>query len=169
MKTMKHIMSVLVHNKFGALTRIASLFSGRGYNIDSLSVASTKEFNVSKMTIVTSGDKDTIEQIEKQLTKLVDVIQVTPLKGKQFVARELLLVKIAAQGATRSEIMQICDVFGASIVSLHHNTMAVQITGAPDKLDAFIQLVETFGVVEVVRSGPIGMIRSDEPTQSFSI
>ncbi len=169
MKTMKHTMSVLVRNKFGALTRIAALFSGRGYNIDSLSVATTKDLEVSKMTIVTSGDADTIEQIEKQLTKLVDVIQVTPLKGQKFVARELMLVKIAAQGATRSEIMQVCDVFGAAIVSLHHNTMAVQITGKPDKLDAFIQLVETFGVVEIVRSGPIGMIRADEPTQSFSL
>ncbi len=168
METRKHTISVLVRNKFGALTRIAALFSGRGYNIDSLSVATTRDKETSKMTIVTSGDDATIEQIEKQLAKLVDVIQVTPLKGKKFVARELLLVKITAEGPTRSEIMQVCDIFGATIVSLHAKTMAIQITGKPDKLDAFIKLVDKFGVVEVVRSGPIGMIRSDEPTQSFS-
>lgn len=169
MTTRKHTMSVLVRNKFGALTRIAALFSGRGYNIDSLSVATTSDAEVSKMTIVTSGDKATIEQIEKQLSKLVDVINVTPLKGNKFVARELILVKLAAEGARRAEIMQVCDIFGASIVSLHEKTMAVQVTGKPNKLDAFIQLVEEFGIIEVVRSGPIGMIRADEPTQNFSL
>ena len=161
----KHIMSLLVRNHFGALTRIAALFSGRGYNIESLTVGSTEGMDCTKMTIVTSGAEEVIEQIEKQLNKLVDVIQVTPLVEKEYVAKELLLVKVNATGQERSEVMQIADIFHASIAGIHENTMICQVTGAHDKLDAFLQLMDKFGIIEVSRSGIVGMIRADKPTQ----
>lgn len=162
----KHIISLLVQNKFGALTRIAALFSGRGYNIESLTVGLSKDPDLARMTIVTHGDADVIEQIEKQLKKLIDVIDVTPLNGKEYIARELMLIKVNATEAERSEIMQIADIFNARIASLHQQTITVQITGDHAKLDAFVDLMRKFGIIEISRSGIVGMSRADEDTHT---
>ncbi len=167
MEEKTHKISVLVRNVFGTLTRISALFSSRGFNIDSLSVATSQNDETSKMTIVTHGDEATIEQIEKQLSKLVDVIKVTALNGTNFAAREILMVKVSTDASTRSEIMQICDIFDACIVSIHESSLIVKSSGKPEKNDAFLKLIRPYGVIEIARSGAIAMIRSDEPTQSF--
>ena len=167
MKEKQHKISVLVRNTFGTLTRISSMFSSRGYNIESLSVATSQDAATSKMTIVTTGDLATIEQIEKQLAKLVDVIKVTALNGTSFASRELMLVKISTAETSRSEVIQVCDIFEACIVSIHAESLIVKSSGKPEKNDAFLKLLEPYGVIEVARSGAIAMVRDDQPTQNF--
>jgi len=167
MKEKQHKISVLVRNTFGTLTRISSMFSSRGYNIESLSVATSKDEATSKMTIVTTGDAATIEQIEKQLAKLVDVIKVTPLNGTSFASRELMLVKVSTAEKGRSEVIQVCDIFEACIVSIHEKTLIVKCSAKPEKNDTFLKLLDPYGVVEVARSGAIAMVRDDQPTQNF--
>jgi len=156
---MKHTISVLVENKPGVLARIAGLFSGRGYNIDSLSVGATQDAAVSRMTIVAQGDDAVLEQITKQLNKLIDVIKVQDFSGKDFVERELFLIKVSCTGQNRSEVMQVADIFRAKIVGVSRNTIIIEITGAAKKTAAFIELLRPFGIKELVRTGKVAVAR----------
>jgi len=164
---MRHTISVLVENKFGVLTRIAGLFSGRGYNIESLTVGPTNNRALSKMTIVTSGDDSILEQIDKQLNKLVEVLKVTDLTGAGFTARELILLKVKACGETRGEIIQIANIFRGSVTYVHHDALVVEVTGHTEKLDEFIELMEPFGIIEVARTGKVALARSAQPTENL--
>ena len=156
---MRHTISVLVENKFGVLTRVAGLFSGRGYNIESLNVAPTQEPATSRMTIVTRGDDPTLDKIVKQLNKLVDVIKVQDFPEGEYVDRELVLVKVNADNKTRSEIMQICDIFRAKIVDVAHKALTIEITGNESKISKFLDLMEPFGVRDITRTGKVAMPR----------
>jgi acetolactate synthase I/III small subunit len=157
---MRHTISVLVENKFGVLTRIAGLFSGRGYNIDTLNVAPTQDDNTSRMTIVTRGDEATLEQIVKQLNKLVDVLNVTDFREGEYVDRELVLVKVGVDSRTRAEVMQITDIFRAKIVNVQAKTLTVEITGDESKIEKFLELMKTFGIVELTRTGKVALPRT---------
>lgn len=152
---MKHTISVLVENEFGVLPRVSGLFSGRGFNIDSLSVAPTLDPSISRMTIVTSGDDRILEQITKQLNKLIDVIKVIDFTDQDYVEREMLMVKVTAEAETRAEILRVADIFRAKVVDVTPRSYSLEVTGAPEKLDAFIELLRPLGLKEVVRSGPI--------------
>lgn len=156
---MRHTISVLVENKFGVLVRIAGLFSGRGFNIDTLNVAPTQDVTQSRMTIVVKGDEAVLEQIIKQLNKLIDVIEVQDFREGEYVDRELVLLKVAADANTRSEVMQICDIFRAKIVDVAHKTLTVEITGTESKIAAFLELMQPFGVRELTRTGKIALPR----------
>jgi acetolactate synthase-1/3 small subunit len=152
---MRHTISVLVENEFGVLTRVAGLFSGRGFNIESLSVAPTLDPTLSRMTIVTSGDDRILEQINKQLNKLIDVIKVIDFTGEEFIEREMALVKVTAEDDTRAEVLRIADIFRAKIVDVTPKSYTIEITGAPAKVNAIIDLLRPMGVKELVRSGPV--------------
>ena len=156
---MRHTVSVLVENKFGVLTRVAGLFSGRGYNIDTLNVAPTQQANTSRMTIVTVGDDATLDQIVKQLNKLVNVLEVHDFRESEFIDRELVLVRVAVNAKTRAEIMQMTDIFRAKIVDVQPKSLTIEITGDESKLDKFLRLMETFGVLELTRTGKIALAR----------
>ena len=156
---MRHTISVLVENKFGVLARVAELFSGRGYNIDTLNVAPTQEANFSRMTIVTRGDDATLEQIIKQLNKLVNVVDVQDFRDGQFVDRELVLLKVKADAKARSEIMQICDIFRAKIVDVQQSELSVEVTGDESKIGKFLQLLEPFSILDLTRTGRVAMAR----------
>ena len=156
---MRHTVSVLVENKFGVLTRVAGLFSGRGYNIDTLNVAPTQQANTSRMTIVTVGDDATLDQIVKQLNKLVNVLEVVDFRESEFIDRELVLVRVAVNAKTRAEIMQMTDIFRAKIVDVQPKSLTIEITGDESKLDKFLRLMETFGVLELTRTGKIALAR----------
>lgn len=156
---MRHTISILVENKFGVLTRIAGLFSGRGYNIDTLNVAPTHDASASRMTIVTRGDDATLEQIVKQLNKLPDVLKVQDFRDGEYVDRELLLVKVAVDSKSRAEVMQITDIFRAKIVDVQPKSLTAEITGAESKVEAFLELMKTFGVLELTRTGKVAMPR----------
>jgi acetolactate synthase-1/3 small subunit len=156
---MRHTISVLVENKFGVLTRVAGLFSGRGYNIDSLNVAPTQDATASRMTIVTHGDDSTIEQIIKQLNKLPDVLKVLDFHGSEAVDRELVLVKVAVDSKSRAEVMQITDIFRAKIVDVQPRSLTIEITGNESKVEKFLELMNTFGVQELTRTGKIALPR----------
>ncbi len=161
--TMRHTISVLVENKFGVLARVAGLFSGRGYNIDTLNVAPTLEAGFSRMTIVTRGDDATLEQIVKQLNKLVNVVHVQDFREGEYVDRELALVKVKADAKARSEIMQICDIFRGKIVDVQRAELMVEITGDEGKLTKFLHLLEPFGILEIARTGRAAMPRQAKP------
>ena len=156
---MRHTISVLVENKFGVLTRVAGLFSGRGYNIDSLNVAPTQDANTSRMTVVTRGDDATLEQIVKQLKKLIDVIEVQDFREGEYVDRELALVKVTVDAKTRAEVMQVTDIFRAKIVDVQPKTLTVEITGDESKVEKFLSLMKTFGILELTRTGKVAMAR----------
>ena len=156
---MKHTISVLVENKFGVLSRVAGLFSGRGFNIDSLSVGETNDTTISRMTIVVRGDDTVLEQVTKQLNKLIDVIKVIDVTGDDFIERELVLIKVSIGSKTRSELMQIVDVFRAKIVDVAHESMVVEITGSEGKIQAFLDLLKPFGVKELARTGKVALAR----------
>jgi len=156
---MRHTISVLVENKFGALTRIAGLFSGRGYNIDTLNVAPTQDPSASRMTIVTRGDDATLEQIVKQLNKLVNVLKVIDFRDGEYVDRELALVKVEVDSKSRAEVMQITDIFRAKIVDVQPKSVTIEITGSEDKVEKFIDLMRTFGIVDLTRTGKVAMPR----------
>jgi len=164
----KHTFSVLVENRFGVLSRVAGLFSGRGYNIDSLVVSPTENRNYSRMTVVTHGDNSILEQIEKQLNKLVEVVQVTDLTGSGFISRELMLLKVKAAEHTRSEVIQIASVFKASIVNVQKDSLVIEVTGATEKLDAFEELMASYGIIELARTGKVALSRSSVPTELAS-
>ena len=156
---MRHTLSVLVENKFGVLTRISGLFSGRGFNIDTLNVAPTQDPTMSRMTIVVKGDDSVLEQVTKQLNKLVEVIKVQDFREDEYVDRELVLLKVNADAKTRPEIMQVCDIFRAKIVDVAHKTLTVEITGAESKVAAFLELMEPFGICDLTRTGKVAMAR----------
>ena len=159
MQHMRHTISVLMENTFGVLTRVAGMFSGRGYNIDSLNVAPTHDPKVSRMTIVTRGDDATVEQIVRQLNKLVNVMEVTDFRDYEYVDRELVLVKVKVDGKRRSEVMQITDIFRTKIVDVQPKSMTIEITGNETKVTKFIELMENFGVLELTRTGKVALSR----------
>ena len=156
---MRHTISVLVENKFGVLTRVAGLFSGRGYNIDSLNVAPTQDPNTSRMSIVTRGDEATVDQIVKQLNKLVDVLEVRDFRDGDFIDRELVLVKVSVDAKARAEIMQITDIFRAKIVDVQPASLTIEVTGNESKVEKFLELMKTFGVLDLTRTGRIALPR----------
>ena len=150
---------MLVENKFGVLTRVAGLFSGRGYNIDSLNVAPTQDPNTSRMSIVTRGDEATVDQIVKQLNKLVDVLEVRDFRDGDFIDRELVLVKVSVDAKARAEIMQITDIFRAKIVDVQPASLTIEVTGNESKVEKFLELMKTFGVLDLTRTGRIALPR----------
>ena len=152
---MKHTISVLVENEFGVLTRVAGLFSGRGFNIESLAVAPTLDPSISRMTIVTTGDEQILEQITKQLNKLIDTIKIIDFTGQDYVEREMALLKVNAEDGVRAEVLRIADIFRAKVVDVTPRSYTIEITGAPSKVDAIIELLRPMGIKELVRSGPI--------------
>jgi acetolactate synthase-1/3 small subunit len=155
----RHTISILVENKFGAFNRIAGMFAAKGYNIDSLSVGPTEEEDTSRMTIVTKGDDQVIEQITKQLNKLIDTIKVVDLTFENFVERELVLLKIQSTPASRSEIMQVAEIFRAKVVDISPKSLTLEATGGPLKVDAFIKMLKPFGVKELARTGRVALKR----------
>ena len=162
---MKHTISVLVENRPGVLTRTAALFSRRGFNIDSLAVSTTEDPDTSRMTIVVDGPTSVLEQISKQLYKLVDVIKVMDHTDDQVVARELALIKVhAADSAKRAELMQIVDIFHGTIVDIAEKTLIIEATGNGDKIDALEKLLAGYGIKEMVRSGRVVLVRGAKTT-----
>jgi len=156
---MKHTISILVENKFGVLTRIAGLFSAKGYNIESISVGPTEDPSVSRMTIVTNGDDDQIEQIIKQLNKLIDILKVVDLTNEPFVERELALIKVKVNPYTRSDVIEISDIFRAKVVDIGPTTLTVEVTGKSDKITAMINMLAPYGIVELARTGVVALKR----------
>ena len=156
---MRHTISVLVEIKFGVLARIAGMFSGRGFNIDTLNVAPTHDPSLSRITTVLMGDDSSLDLCINQLRKLINVVDVTDFKEGQAVNRELVLVRIKADGETRPEIMQICDIFRAKIVNVAHKDVIIEITGDEGKVGAFLGLVEPFGILELARTGQLALKR----------
>jgi len=156
---MKHIISVEVENKFGILARIATLFSARGFNIDSLTVGETEDPTVSRMTIVVPGDEQIIEQVIKQLRKLIDVIRVTDLTYQSTITRELVLIRVNAKGKDRDEIMRLAEIFRARIVDVHPESFTLEVTGDEEKIKGFLTLLRPFGIKKLVRTGKIAIPR----------
>ena len=156
---MRHIISVLVENKFGVLTRIAGLFSGRGYNIDTLNVAPTQDSETSRMTIVTRGDDATVDQIVKQLNKLVEVLKVHDYRSDEYIDRELVLVKVKVDSKSRSEVMQVTDIFRAKIIDVQSHMLTIEITGNESKVEKFIELMIPFGILDLTRTGKVALPR----------
>jgi acetolactate synthase-1/3 small subunit len=162
LKMGKHTLSVLVENQAGVLSRIAGLFSRRGFNIDSLAVGVTENPEVSRMTIVVDGDQYIVEQVTKQLNKLVDVIKIKELDDSESVHRELVLIKVEATASTRSEIMQIVEIFRANIIDVSKNTLTIEISGDTQKIDALENMLKQFGIKEIVRTGTIAIERGNK-------
>ncbi len=156
---MKRIISVLVENKFGVLARVSELFSSRGFNIESLSVGETLDSNLSRITMVVDGDVSIFEEIKKQLNKLINVIKVQDFTNVEHVEREMLLIKVNLSRKTRAELIEIVDIFRAKIIDVGRKSMTVEITGKDNKIQAFIELVKPFGIVEIVRTGKIAIAR----------
>lgn len=159
---MRHILSLLMENESGALSRVSGLFSARGFNIESLTVAPTEDPTISRMTLVTSGSDEIIEQITKHLNKLVDVIKVVDLNESNHIERELMLIKITADGDGREEIKRMVDIFRGRIIDVTDTTYIVEMTGNGDKLDAFINTLDESKILEVVRTGVSGIARGDK-------
>ncbi|NSW91130.1 MAG: acetolactate synthase small subunit [Firmicutes bacterium] len=157
----KHILSVLVENHAGVLSRVAGLFSRRGFNIDSLAVGITENPEVSRMTIVVDGDEYTVEQVSKQLNKLINVIRVKKLEAQDSVRRELALIKVNASASTRSEIIQIVEIFRAKIVDVSKNTLTIEVSGDEEKVGALEDMLKQFGIKEIVRTGLIALERGN--------
>jgi acetolactate synthase-1/3 small subunit len=156
---MRHTISILVENKFGVLSRVSGLFSGRGYNIESLSVGETIDPQISIMTIVTTGDDQIIEQITKQLNKLIDVIKVTDMKELEHVEREMVLVKVAPRQQDKTEVLNLTEIFRGRIVDSSQKTYTIEITGDEKKIEAFVELMKPMGVKEFVRTGKVAIAR----------
>jgi acetolactate synthase I/III small subunit len=148
-----------VENKFGVLTRMAGLFSGRGFNIDTLNVAPTQDANTSRMTIVTRGDDATVEQIVKQISKLVDVLEVMDFREHEYIDRELILIRVKVDAKSRAEVMQISDIFRAKIVDVQADTVTVEVTGDESKVEKLIELLRPFGIVDLTRTGKVALPR----------
>ena len=154
---MRHILSILMENESGAMSRIVGLFSARDYNIDSLSVAATEDPTLSRMTIVTRGDADVLEQITKQLNKLIEVIKVIDLNDSRFVERELMLVKVRAVGKDRDEVLRLAEIYRGRVIDVTDKTYTVEVTGTSDKLDSFLETVGKTLILETVRTGAAGI------------
>jgi acetolactate synthase-1/3 small subunit len=158
----KHTLSVLVENKSGVLSRVAGLFSRRGFNIDSLAVGVTENPDVSRITIVVDGDDYTVEQVSKQLNKLIDVIKIRVLDNADSISRELVMIKVNATASTRSEIVQIVEIFRAKIIDVSKTTLTVEISGSTDKVTALEDMLKQFGIKEIVRTGTIAVERGNK-------
>ncbi|MHB8255320.1 MAG: acetolactate synthase small subunit [Acidiferrobacter sp.] len=158
---MRHIISILLENEAGALSRVAGLFSARGYNITSLTVAPTEDPSLSRMTLVTTGSEGVVDQIRKQLNKLVDVVKLVDLTDNQRIEREMLLIKVCAEGDDRDEIKRLSDIFRGRIIDVTERVYTIELTGDGSKLDAFISVIHPRRILEVVRSGVIGIARGD--------
>jgi len=158
---MRHIISLLLENEAGALSRVSGLFSARGYNIESLTVAPTEDPTLSRMTIVTAGSDDVIEQITKQLNKLVEVVKVVDLSDGEHIERELMLVKVRAAGKDRDEMKRMAEIFRGRIIDVTDKSYTIELTGAGSKLDAFLNAIERGAILETVRTGASGIGRGD--------
>jgi acetolactate synthase-1/3 small subunit len=159
---MRHTISVLVENKFGVLTRIAGMFSGRGFNLDSLNVGPTLDPTTSRMTIVVRGDDTVLEQVTKQLHKLIDVIEIQDFRDEEIVERELVLMRVKVNAESRAEVMQICDIFRAKIIDVQIANLAIEITGNESKIDKFLMLMGKFGICDLTRTGRVALARRPE-------
>ena len=159
---MRHIISILIENESGALSRVAGLFSARGYNIESLTVAPTEDPTLSRMTIVTRGSDEVIEQITKQLNKLIDIVKLIDLADVSHAERELMLVKVKAVNSYREEIKRLSDIFRGKIIDVTASSYMIEMTGPSDKLDAFVASLDHQVIIEVLRSGPMGMSRGEK-------
>ncbi|NLM05151.1 MAG: acetolactate synthase small subunit [Clostridiales bacterium] len=149
----KHVLSVLVENNPGVLSRVSGLFSRRGYNIDSFSAGGTENENLTRMTIVLEGDNHVLEQIQKQLKKLVDVVEIVEMKPHKAVFRELALIKVKADKSTRASIIEVVDIFRGKVIDIANNHLTVEMTGDSEKILAFIEMMEVHGIIEIVRTG----------------
>ncbi|MBL8487532.1 MAG: acetolactate synthase small subunit [Rhodocyclaceae bacterium] len=158
---MRHIISILIENESGALSRVSGLFSARAFNIESLTVAPTEDPSLSRMTIVSIGSDDVIEQITKQLNKLIDVVKVVDLSEAAHIERELMLVKVRATGKDREEMKRVADIFRGRIIDVTESTYVIELTGAGSKLDAFLEAIDTSLILETVRTGVCGIGRGD--------
>jgi len=156
---MRHTITVLVENEVGVLSRVSGLFSGRGFNIDSLSVAPTNEDGISRITIVTRGDEQILEQINKQLNKLIDVIKVIDFTDESVIEREIALIKVTAEDESRAEVLRIVDIFRAKIIDVTPRSYTIEATGSPSKIDAILDLLRPLGLKELVRTGPAAIGR----------
>jgi len=163
---MRHILSLLMENEAGALSRVAGLFSARAFNIESLTVAPTEDPTVSRMTLVTNGSDDIVEQVTKQLNKLVDVVKVVDLNDYRHIERELMLIKVMAKKEDRDEIKRMVEIFRGRIIDVTENTYTIEMTGTGEKLEAFIEALDKSLILEVVRSGVSGISRGDKAIQS---
>ena len=159
---MRHTLAVLVENTFGVLTRIAGMFSGRGFNIDTLNVGPTLDPSTSRMTIVERGDDSVLDQVTKQLRKLVDVIELQDFHEHQSVDRELVLLRVSVNPQSRAEVMQLCDIFRAKIIDVQRHNISIEVTGDESKISKFIFLMEPFGISDLTRTGKIALARRDE-------
>jgi acetolactate synthase-1/3 small subunit len=160
----KHVLSIIVENKPGVLTRIAGLFARRGFNIDTLAVGPTEDERVSRITLTLDGALHPIDQVTKQLHKLVNVIKIRDLEPDETLGRELAMFKVSAEGAARTEVMQICEIFRAKIVDVTRRSVVVEVTGTCKKIDAFEQLIRPFGLIEMARTGEIAIARGRSET-----
>jgi acetolactate synthase-1/3 small subunit len=156
---MRHTISVLVENEFGVLARVAGLFSGRGFNIESLTVAETLDPTVSRITLVTRGDDQVVEQIEKQLNKLICVIHVTDFADSPHVEREMALIKVTADGSARAEVMNIVDIFRGKVIDVGSRSFIIEVTGSEEKIQAILALLQPLGIKEIARTGKVAMHR----------
>ncbi len=157
---MRHVISVLVDNEPGVLSRISGLFSGRGFNIESLNVAETLNPSISRMTLVTRGNDQIIEQIIKQLNKLVNVIKVHDLSGSEYIDREMALIQVTAESSSRAEVLRIVDIFRGKVVDVSPKSYTLEVTGDDKKIQAVIDLLAPFGIIEIVRTGKVAIIRA---------
>jgi len=157
----RHIISILIENEAGALSRVAGLFSARGYNIETLTVAPTEDASMSRMTIVTWGSDEIVEQITKQLNKLVDVVRLIDISESEHIERELMLVKVITHGSMRDEVVRLCDIFRGRILDVTPTSYVIEVTGEKTKLDAVLRALGEENIIEVVRSGTTGILRGD--------
>ena len=162
MNNTRHIISILLENEAGALSRVANLFSARGFNIECLTVAPTEDPSLSRLTLVTTGNEDIIEQIVKQLNKLIDVVKLIDLTEGPHIERELMLIKVKATGEQRAEMQRLTDIFRGRVIDVTDSTFTVELTGTSDKLDGFINAVHSDNILEVVRSGVTGIARGQK-------
>ena len=162
MTVMRHILSILMENEAGALSRVAGLFSARGYNIESLTVAPTEDPSLSRMTLVTRGTDEVVEQITKQLNKLVDVVRLMDMAEGAHIEREMMLIKVRASNGGREEVKRLADIFRGKIIDVTDTVYTVELTGTGDKLDAFVKAVNHADIIEVVRSGVTGIARGEK-------
>jgi len=158
---MRHIISILMENEAGALSRVAGLFSARGYNIESLTVAPTEDESLSRMTLVTTGTDEVIEQITKQLNKLIDVVKLMDMHEGPHIEREMMLIKVRATGTAREEVKRLADIFRGRIIDVSDTVYTIEVTGTSDKLDAFVRAITQTDIIEVVRSGVTGIARGE--------
>ncbi len=159
---MRHIISILVENKFGVLARIAGMFSGRGFNIETLNVGPMPDENFSRITATIIGDSAALDQAIKQVYKLVNVVDVTSFSKGQATERELIMVKVKATADQRSEVMQVCDIFRAKIIDVSHDSLNIEMTGNANKVKAFLNLIEAYGIIEMARTGNVALKRGGD-------